>query len=225
MPHLQEKHALAIRWLHWVNFPLLALMIWSGVLIYWANDVYRIGWGETTLLHLFPDWVYERLPVARRLAEGMVLHFVFMWLFVSNGVAYVVYLLVSGEWKHVAPERDSFKNALAVVLHDLHLRKELPPQGKYNGAQKLAYSGVILMAFGSTITGLAIYKPAQLSWLASLLCGYQMARWEHFWLMAGFVVFFVIHIMQVIRAGWGNFRSMIAGCDLVQDIRETESHS
>lgn len=49
MPRLQEKHSLAIRWLHWINFPLLALMIWSGALIYWANDVYRVGWGETTL--------------------------------------------------------------------------------------------------------------------------------------------------------------------------------
>ena len=48
MTHLEEKHPLAIRWLHWVSFPFLFLMIWSGLLIYWANDVYRIGWGETT---------------------------------------------------------------------------------------------------------------------------------------------------------------------------------
>ena len=25
-------------------------MIWSGLLIYWANDVYRLGWGNTTVL-------------------------------------------------------------------------------------------------------------------------------------------------------------------------------
>ena len=33
---LEKKHTLAVRWLHWVNFPLLAMMIWSGLLIYWA---------------------------------------------------------------------------------------------------------------------------------------------------------------------------------------------
>lgn len=150
--------------------------------------------------------MYAKLRVAR-LAEGMWLYFVFMWLFVLNGVAYVVYLLASGEWKYVAPERGSFRDALALVLHDLHLTEELRLRAKYNGAQKLDYSGVILMGLGSTVTGLAIYKPAQLSWLANLLGGYQMARWEHFWLMAGFVGFFVIHVAQVIRAGWGNFRS------------------
>jgi PAS domain S-box-containing protein len=40
---MRSKHPLAIRWFHWVNFPLLALMIWSGLWIYWANDVYRNG--------------------------------------------------------------------------------------------------------------------------------------------------------------------------------------
>jgi hypothetical protein len=38
MNALQQKHPLAIRWFHWVNFPLLFLMIWSGLMIYWAND-------------------------------------------------------------------------------------------------------------------------------------------------------------------------------------------
>ena len=37
---LLNKHPLAIRWLHWINFPVLSMMIWSGLLIYWANAVY-----------------------------------------------------------------------------------------------------------------------------------------------------------------------------------------
>jgi thiosulfate reductase cytochrome b subunit len=66
------------------------------------------------------------------------------------------------------------------------------------------------------ITGLAIYKPAQLSWLAGLLGGYPVARWEHFWLMIAFLSFFLVHLAQVIRAGWDNFRSMVAGFSLVR---------
>src|SRR5260370_19124991 len=27
---LEKKHPLAIRWMHWVNFPVLFTMIWSG---------------------------------------------------------------------------------------------------------------------------------------------------------------------------------------------------
>ena len=34
-------------------------MIWSGALIYWANDVYRVGLGSFTLFHFFPDWFYN----------------------------------------------------------------------------------------------------------------------------------------------------------------------
>lgn len=42
---LEHKHPWAIRWFHWINFPVLTLVIWSGLLIYWAHDVYRVGLG------------------------------------------------------------------------------------------------------------------------------------------------------------------------------------
>ena len=32
---LVEMHPRAIRWMHWINFPVLSVMIWSGLLIYW----------------------------------------------------------------------------------------------------------------------------------------------------------------------------------------------
>lgn len=217
MTHIEEKHLLAIRWFHWISFPLLSLMIWSGLLIYWANDVYRVGLSGITLVHFFPDRFYNALGIPQRLAEGMALHFFFMWMFVANGLAYVLYLAFSGEWRKVLPERRSLRDAVLVTLHDLHLRKEAPPQGLYNGAQRIAYTAVIVMGMGSVITGLAIYKPAQLSWLTGFLGGYPMARGEHFCLMAGFVGFFAVHISQVIRAGWDNFRSMVAGFSLVRD--------
>jgi thiosulfate reductase cytochrome b subunit len=40
-----------------------------------------------------------------------------------------------------------------------------------------------------------------------------MARFEHFWLTMGYLGFFVIHIAQVARAGWGNFQSIVTGVD------------
>ena len=70
------------------------------------------------------------------------------------------------------------------------------------------------MGAGSLVTGLAIYKPIQLAWLTSLLGGYTWARGEHFALAIGYVLFFVIHIAQVIRAGWNNFRAMVTGYEL-----------
>jgi thiosulfate reductase cytochrome b subunit len=104
-----------------------------------------------------------------------------------------------------------------VALHDLHLRRELPPQEKYNAAQQISYSAIVLMGAGSVVTGLAIYKPAQLYWLAALCGGYTMARFFHFALAIGYLVFFVVHVAQVALAGWNNFRGMVIGYELVNE--------
>ncbi len=212
---LEKKHPLAIRWLHWISFPLLTMMIWSGLLIYWANAVYGVKIFGYELFHFFPARFYEITGLPFRLAEGLSLHFFFMWFFLGNGIIYVSYLIFSGEWRAILPVPGSFKRAALVTLHDLHVVKKLPAQGKYNDAQRIAYTGVILMGAASVITGLAIYKPLQLAWLTSILGGYEWARWEHFWLMIAFVGFFVVHVAQVALAGWGNFRSIITGYEAV----------
>jgi thiosulfate reductase cytochrome b subunit len=211
-----KKHPLAIRWFHWINFPVLTVMIWSGLLIYWANDVYRLGWGDTTILKFFPKSFYEALSVPFKLAQGMAFHFFFMWLFFINGTVYVLYTVFSGEWRYLLPNRHSFKEAWHVVLHDLHIRKEAPPQEKYNAAQRIAYSAIIVMGLGSLVTGLAIYKPIQFGWLCNLCGGYSFARIIHFALTIGYCLFFVVHIVQVVLAGWNNFQAMVTGIELVK---------
>ena len=192
-------------------------MIWSGLWIYWANDVYRVGVGSFTLFHFFPDSFYKTFRIGGRLAEGMAWHFAFAWLFAINGVAYVMYTIVSGEWRYLVPNRHSLREAIQVTLYDLHLSKTQPPRRKFNGAQQFAYTGIIVMGFGSLVTGLAIWKSVQFGWLTWLLGGYTAARIEHFLLVLGYVGFFVVHIAQVIRAGWNNFRSMVTGYEIVSD--------
>jgi thiosulfate reductase cytochrome b subunit len=217
LKQLEAKHPAAIRWFHWINFPLLTIMIWSGMLIYWANDVYKVGWGDTTLFHFFPDSFYSALHFNGRLGEGMAWHFLFMWLFAVNGACYVLYTLVSGEWRYLVPNRNTLREAIQVVLHDLHLSTTPLPRQKFNGAQKIAYSSIIVMGLGSLITGLAIWKSVQFGWLTAMLGGYAAARVEHFLLTLGYVAFFLIHIAQVIRAGWNNFRAMVTGFEVVDD--------
>ena len=214
MNRLEPKHPRAIRWMHWINVPVLVVMIWSGLRIYWANDVYAVSLGGVTLFHLFPDWFYQALGLEYGLAAGMAYHFTFMWFFALNGLLYVLYTFVSGEWRHLLPNRHTPREAWHVLLHDLGLRKQPPPRAKFNSAQRLAYTGVILMGAGSLVTGLAIYKPTQLAWLTNILGGYGWARAEHFALTIGYVLFFIIHILQVIRAGWNNFRAMVTGYEL-----------
>ncbi len=200
------KHRRGNRWMHWINFPLLGIMIWSGLRIYWANRAYSIG-----PIELFPEWFNEALGLERRLAKGMAFHFTFGWLFTLNGIAYGLYLWRSGGWRKIVPDRRHFREAIAVVLYDLGLRKSKPAQGTYNAAQRVTYTAVILMGALIVISGFAIYKPIQLSWLTSLLGGYEGARLVHFITTMGFVAFFLLHLVQVGRAGWSNFASMVTG--------------
>lgn len=216
MKIIKEKHAFAMRWTHWVNFPVLAIMIWSGLLIYWANGAYTITIFGQTLFKFFPQGFYEFFDLRRRLAEGMAFHFLFMWFFAVNGFLYILYTIVSGAWRELVPKKSSFKEAWLVVLHDLRIRKTAPPQNKYNAAQRIAYTSIIIMGFGSIFTGLAIYKPVQFYWITWLCGGYHFARILHFALTVGYVLFFLIHVLQVILAGWNNFRSVIAGFEVLE---------
>src|SRR5437868_13599853 len=114
--HLEKKHTLATRWMHWINFPLLAMMAWSGLLIYCANAVYSIRIDGYEVFHFFPSGFYDVVDITGRLAEGLQLHFFFMWLFAANGVIYVIYTLASGEWRSLLPVPGSFRRAPLVAL-------------------------------------------------------------------------------------------------------------
>lgn len=229
------KHSLAIRWFHWINFPVIAIMVWSGMLIYWASDVYSL-YG----FHFFPDWFYA--PVVKgfsihaaaenevplynlkfRLAEGMGWHFLFFWVFTVNGLLYVTYLLFSKQWRAILPDRNSWAESIQVVLHDLRIRKKPLPIRKYNAAQKIAYSGVILIGLVMFLTGFAIYKPVQLGFLLPLFGGYEMAREIHFIGTMLLVSFFLIHVLQVLKAGWSNFRGMITGKEIVKEAVQADA--
>ena len=197
-----ERFPAWLRFTHWMNVFLLTGMIWSGILIYWANRVYT---------PFLPDSFYVFLGLDHRLAEGLWWHFAIAPLFAVNGLAYGTGLAITGEWKSLVPRLADFRGAWRVLLHDLGIRREKPVQGKLNSAQKFAYTGVIAMGAGSLITGLAVAKPKTLWWLAGAMGGYEAARWLHFALTVSYLAFIVVHLAQVARAGYGALRSMVAG--------------
>ena len=170
-----EKHSLILRISHWLNVVFLSLMIWSGVLIAWADQTY----------YVIPSSIGP-FQIHHRLAEGMGWHFFIMWPFVINGLLYCSYLFLSGKWR----------------------------RANYPLPQKIAYMGTLIMGILTVLTGLAIYKPVQLGFLTSIFFGYEIARLFHFGFMVGFVFFIIVHVIQVMRAGWNNLRSMVAGFEI-----------
>jgi thiosulfate reductase cytochrome b subunit len=202
---IRGKHPLWLRWTHWLNVPFLALMIWSGILIYWANDVYA---------PFFPEWVYRTFAIDHRLAEGMAIHFTMAWFFTINGLLYVSLALGTGHWRELAPDRRSWKELVPTILHELGLRGKMPSRGKFNAAQRVAYTAITGVAAIEVLSGFAIYKPIQLQWLRDLFGGYESARLVHFIGMLTLCAFVLVHVAQVARAGWDNLRSMIAGFEV-----------
>jgi thiosulfate reductase cytochrome b subunit len=214
---IRERHSLAIRWLHWINFPLLTILMWSGLLIYWANRVHEIRvFG--LVIHFFPKGFFQALNVPFRLATGLQYHLTFSWLFTINGLFYVLYLTLSGKWRDIVPRRGAIRDSLYVVLHDLHLRKAKPETNGYNAAQRIAYTAIVIMGLLAVLTGLAIAKSARFGFLTAAFGGYRTAKLIHFVLALSFVAFFAVHVFQVALAGWNNFRSMVMGSEKVKRV-------
>ena len=203
-------HSLTVRALHWLNVPLLAVMWWSGLRIYNANDVHAID-VLGLRFEFFPQPVYDALDADHRLARGIGHHLTFGWLFTLVGLAYVAHLARRGRWRRLVPDRRALASIPAVVAHELGLRAEAPELQGYNPAQQLAYTLAVAWGAVMVVTGLAIYKPVQLRPLVVLLGGYETARLIHFTTALLLVVFVAVHLVQVARAGWSNFASMVNG--------------
>jgi thiosulfate reductase cytochrome b subunit len=188
-----------IRLTHWLHLPLLLLMVGSGLQILAAYPYQGPRGGQYAWFPLQgfapPEW----MRVGGWLAGGRHFHFAFMWLFAANALVYLGYLAFSGEWRRRAfLARRDLPSAARAVRSYLRLR-EAPAGGElYNGLQRLAYSAAILLALVEVLSGIAIYKPVQLHWLASLFGGYDGARLTHFLGMSLLLLFLCGHVMLVL---------------------------
>jgi thiosulfate reductase cytochrome b subunit len=170
----------------------------------------------------FPSWL--TIPSTQYLAMGRRWHFLFAWLFVINGLLYVMYSVVSRHLsRDLAPTRIDWQSIGRSILDHLRFRH---PQGEaskhYNVLQKLTYIAVIfgLLPF-LILMGLAMSPrmDAFLPGWVDLVGGRQSARTLHFLAAALMVLFVFIHVFEVIISGlWNNVRSMITGR---YDVEET----
>ncbi|MBS1799775.1 MAG: cytochrome b/b6 domain-containing protein [Acidobacteria bacterium] len=223
---IEERHSLAVRWMHWINFPLLAIMIWSGLMIYWADSidlnilehrVYRVGVGNFTLFRFFPDWFYNAFRLNNHFTRGLSFHALVMWPFAINGIAYLLFLAISGEWRRIVPGARDFRQLARTVWNDL-LNREAAGHGEtYNGAQRIAYTLVLMIGAISVISGIAIWKPTSLPFTTAMMGGYRAARLIHFWTTIAFCIFICVHLFQGLRAGWGRLQSIVTGFDIVAE--------
>src|SRR5919197_1037650 len=169
-PASLKRHHWIVRLTHWLTFVVLVGMIMSGLQIYGAYARFGDQGGPTYIPNPFEGQGFPRpLRLGGWLAGGLNWHFALMWPLIFGGLLYLSYLAASGEWRSLLFRPRDVRGAIEMQKYYLRIRKEHPPQGKHNPLQKLAYTAIIFLGILSVLTGFAIYKPTQLSWLTALL--------------------------------------------------------
>lgn len=181
-PPIIPKQAFLAKLFHWLNLISLLLMITSGLQIYNANPVFggRAGWHFPSFL-LLGGW----------LAGGRHWHFAAMWLFSVNLLVYGIYILFSRRWRH----RFVASNDLKAIQISQN------PKRKIYAWHRIAYSAIIPILLLAIVTGLAMYKPAQLYWLSGLFGNWQILRTVHFMSVPVVLIFAIIHSLLALRTG------------------------
>jgi len=191
-----KVHPLVVRITHWINVVAVLVMLFSGWRIYNASP-------------LFDFSIPDDLTLGGWLAGALQWHFAAMWLFALNGLAYVLYGILSGHFRRkllpISP-----RSVLRDMGQALRGRLAHADLSVYNAAQRAAYLALIAALALLVASGLAIWKPVQLHWLAVLMGDYEGARLVHFFAMAAVVAIVIVHVVMVFVVP-RTFPSMITG--------------
>ena len=200
------EHPAAVRVCHWAFALALAVLISSGLEVFAAFP----GFGDK-----IPQSDLFVPPAAVRLGGwlggALQWHFTFAWLLALAMLIYFSYQMVSRNAGQVVFAIRDVGGVWPMVRHYFFFAPKPTITQTYNPLQKLAYSVALLLIVISLITGFALYKPVQLSWLVYGLGGFRLTRIWHFASMCGLLGFIPGHLVMVALHGWKNFAGMWTG--------------
>ena len=196
-------------WQHFLNMFFILFVIRTGWII--RSKKRPPAFWTPTRFRLF------RSKPAKRMGLYHWFHIQMDFLWVLNGVVFIVLLIATGQWMRIVPTSwDIFPNALSAGLQYASL--EWPTDNawvNYNSLQVLAYFTTVFIAAPIAIkTGLRLSPiwPEQ-GWLHRVFPE-QLARTLHVGVMFYFFVFIVIHVTLVMTTGaLRNLNMMYAGND------------
>ena len=205
------RHHWIVRVTHWINAVALTLMVATGLRIFNAYPGFARR-GETFCCYPFegrpiPAW----LTFGGWLAGARNWHFAMMWVLVVNGLVYLGFVYLHGEWRDLVPHKGDIRDAVEMLRFYLFIRQDHPHQGKHNALQRATYFAIPLVAIATVVTGMAIWKPVQLSGLTNLLGGYVWARYWHFVSMFVLVALSAAHVFMVFAVDPYALRAMTTG--------------
>jgi thiosulfate reductase cytochrome b subunit len=184
MERAEHTHPLATRIAHATNACVMAVMLWSGFAMLVADRHYAAAIG------LLPPWIWDALQLTGHHVQGRAWHLGVALVLIANALFYTASLLRAGTWRRIVP---GFK------------------QGDYHLEQRVAYSGVMAMGTLMVVTGCGLWFKRQVPWLVTLLGGERVATTIHVILACAFLAFILVHLVQVLRAGFPALRAMFLG--------------
>ncbi len=168
---------------HGLNILALVLMAASGLQIYNANPVFggRAGW-DIPVVFTLGGW----------LAGGRHWHFAVMWLYALNLLFYGLYIAWTRRWRIRFVSNKDFKA----------LKTSRNPRLRVFAWHRLAYTGIIPFLLLGLLTGLGMYRPAQLAWIVDLFGNdWQTLRVVHLSTIPVVLAFSLVHSFLGFSAG------------------------
>lgn len=155
------------------------------------------GWAIYNASPIFAGWRFPKAATLGGWLGGAIQwHFAAMWIVGACSAVYLVLnvatLRLFRQFMPLSPRafmRDVGAALRGKLAHDV--------SGSYNAIQKAAYLSVFVALIIVTLSGLAIWKPVQLSLLSDAMGGFDTARVVHFFAMAFLVAFLIVHIVMV----------------------------
>jgi len=207
--HDLHSYPLIVRATHWCTALAVILLIGSGWRIFNQEPV--IGFA-----FFVPLWMTLGGEPSHSLAinndtgfaNALMWHFTAACVLITSFPVYLIYGLVTRRfWRFWLPITLRTLARDAVAAATFRLRHRL---GYCNAVQRLCYVLVLLTLLIMFASGLAIWKPVQLWWLAASFGGFQGARLIHFLGMSGLTLFIAVHVMMALMVP-RTIRAMISG--------------
>jgi len=226
-----------IRATHWINVLFIGFLIRAGIQIlaayprlYWnVHCTPGTEWLKFTKKGMprdrlwtaldqeekVPGWLAQ--PGGNNLGMGRHWHFSAALFWTLNGLAYVILLFVTGEWRRLIPTSWGIVPAAWHTLVTYVTFGKQPPNVYYpfDPLQQLTYAAVIFLLAPFLILTGAAQSPAieaQFPRYARVFGGRQGARSLHFLGLIAFVVFIIMHTALVVYTGFiPNMANIIFG--------------
>jgi Ni/Fe-hydrogenase b-type cytochrome subunit len=203
---MRFEHPVVVRLCHWAFALVVTVLVGSGLEVFAAFPTFGDKGGQRDLF--VPP---SAVRIGGWLGGALQWHFTFAWLLTIAMVIYLAYQIVSRNGRQVLFVARDVRGVWPMARHYFFFGPKPPVTGIYNPLQKLAYSLALVLIVVAVITGFALYKPVQLSWLIYGLGGFRLTRVWHFAAMCGLLAFIPGHLVMVAVHGWSNFASMWTG--------------